>query len=150
MPVTSHDVARLAGVSQATVSAPCATTPVYRGDEGVCARPRNTRLRAERARSWPVDADHPARRARRRTAQHALPPADGPDPRRAAGRGYRMSLLAEHDDDVSVIDRLLDRSVDGAILMTTRLTAIRLPTLSAAACRSCSSTASVRSPTRRA
>ena len=31
-----------------------------------------------------------------------------------------MSLLAERDD-VSVIDRLLDRSVDGAILMTTRV-----------------------------
>jgi LacI family transcriptional regulator len=36
-------------------------------------------------------------------------------------RGYRMVLLAERGEEAALHERLLDRSVDGAILMTTRL-----------------------------
>ena len=122
MTVTSHDVARLAGVSQATVSR------ALRDDARVTASTR-ARVRQAAATLGYVPSELGRGLSTRTTRRVALVvelhntlyhQLMAPIHDELAGRGYRMSLLAERDD-VSVIDRLLDRSVDGAILMTTRV-----------------------------
>ena len=123
MAVTSHDVARLAGVSQATVSR------ALRGDARVTMDTR-TRVReaaqalgyvrSELGRGLSTRATHRVALVAelRNTLYHQLmlPIHDA-----LLERDYRMVLLAEHGDDAALHERLLDRSVDGAILMTTRL-----------------------------
>jgi LacI family transcriptional regulator, galactose operon repressor len=120
--VTSHDVARLAGVSQATVSR------ALRDDARVTAATRR-RVRDAAATLGYVPSELGRGLSTRTTRRVALVvelhntlyhQLMAPIHDELAARGYRMSLLAERDD-ASVTDRLLDRSVDGAILMTTRL-----------------------------
>ena len=111
MAVTSHDVARLAGVSQATVSR------ALRDDARVTAATR-ARVRqaaatlgyvpSELGRGLSTRTTRP-RRARRRAAQHALPPADGPDPRRA--RRARLPHVAARRARRRVGDRPPARSL---------------------------------------
>ena len=120
--MTSHDVARLAGVSQATVSR--ALRDDARVTEETKRRVRNAAtvlgyVRSELGRGLST-------RATRRIAlvvelenilyQVLL----GPIHDELLDRGYRMVLLAERSDG-GLEERLLDRSVDGAVLMTTRL-----------------------------
>jgi LacI family transcriptional regulator len=121
--VTSHDVARLAGVSQATVSR--ALRDDARVSEATKRRVRQAAsalgyVRSELGRGLST-------RATRRIAlvvelenalYHVLL---GPIHDELLDRGYRMVLLAERGDG-GLAERLLDRSVDGAVLMTTRLT----------------------------
>jgi LacI family transcriptional regulator len=121
--VTSHDVARLAGVSQATVSR--ALRDDARVSESTKRRVREAAgalgyVRSELGRGLSTQAT-------RRIAlvvelenalYHVLL---GPIHDELLDRGYRMVLLAERSDG-GLAERLLDHSVDGAVLMTTRLT----------------------------
>jgi LacI family transcriptional regulator len=105
--VTSHDVARLAGVSQATVSR------ALRDDVRVTAltkqRVREAAqalgyVRSELGRGLSTQATH--RVALVAELENTL---------------YHQLMAPIHSDDGALAERLLDRSVDGAILMTTRL-----------------------------
>jgi LacI family transcriptional regulator len=124
MSVTSHDVARLAGVSQATVSR------ALRGDTRVTAetqaRVREAAqalgyVRSELGRGLSTRATHRVALVAEleNTLYHQLM---GPIHDELGERGYGMVLLAQRGDEGALHERLLDRSVDGAILMTTRLT----------------------------
>ena len=123
MAITSHDVARLAGVSQPTVSR------ALRGSTRVAAETRAKVAAAARKLDYrPSDAGRSLRT--RETRQVAMvadldnplyPRLVGPIHDALAGLGYRMVVLAERGDEVATYERLLDRSVDAAILTTTLL-----------------------------
>jgi LacI family transcriptional regulator len=118
---TSHDVARLAGVSQPTVSR------ALRGD------PRVTQATRDRVRQAATELGYvPSELGRslstRSTRQVAMvadlrnalyPALVEPLHDRFAELGLRMVLLAERGDDRSTYERVLDRSVDGVVLTTT-------------------------------
>jgi LacI family transcriptional regulator len=120
--VTSHDVARLAGVSQATVSR--ALRDDRRVTEATKQRVRDAAkalgyVPSELGRGLSTRATHRIALVveLENTLYQALIPAIHDE---LLGHGYRMVLLAERGDG-GLAERLLDRSVDGAILMTTRL-----------------------------
>lgn len=125
---TSHDVARLAGVSQATVSR------ALRDDPRVTTATKRRVREAVKALGY-VRSELGRGLSTRATHRVALvveldnilfQQLIGPIHDELLDRGYRMVLLAERADG-GLAERLLDRSVDGAILMTTRLTS-SLPT----------------------
>ena len=121
MTVTSHDVARLAGVSQPTVSR------ALRADGQVSEQTRARVLAAAKELGY-VPSERGRILATRTTRQIAvvanidnalypqlMPPLH--DTFRA--RGYRTVLLAERGDEIVGDERLIDGSVDGAVLTTT-------------------------------
>ena len=121
MSVTSHDVARLAGVSQPTVSR------ALRGD-GRIADATRARIEQAAAELGYVPSEPGRSLSTRSTHQIAMvadfenplyPTLVGPLHDRFAEHGYRMVLLAERGDDQVTYARLLDRSVDAAVLTTT-------------------------------
>lgn len=123
MGVTSHDVARLAGVSQPTVSR------ALRGD-GRIAQATRERIEKAAAELGYVPSELGRSLSTRSTRQIAMvadlesplyPTLVGPLHDRFAEHGYRMVLLAERGDDQVTYARLLDRSVDAAVLTTTLL-----------------------------
>ncbi len=123
MGVTSHDVARLAGVSQPTVSR------ALRGD-GRIAQATRERIEKAAAELGYVPSELGRSLSTRSTRQIAMvadlesplyPTLVGPLHDRFARHGYRMVLLAERGDDQVTYARLLDRSVDAAVLTTTLL-----------------------------
>jgi len=119
--ITSHDVARHAGVSQPTVSR------ALRGDPRVAEATRQKVARA--AAELGYVTSELGRSLRTRTTRQIAMVADvrnalyptlvEPLHDRFAEHGLRMVLLAERGDDRSAYDRLLDRSVDGVVLTTT-------------------------------
>ena len=123
-PATSHDVARLAGVSQPTVSR------ALRDDPRVAEATRR-RVRDAAAQLAYV----PSRRGRslstRATGQVAVVVGDLGNPFYAEAVEHlhaaldaadrRMLVLTEPPDRAPDLERLLDGSIDGAILTTTRL-----------------------------
>lgn len=121
MTVTSHDVARLAGVSQPTVSR------ALRGDARVAPETRQKVLLAAADLGY-VTSELGRSLATRSTRQIAMvadlrnalyPSLVEPLHDRFAEHGLRMVLLAERGDDKVTYERLLDRSVDGVVLTTT-------------------------------
>lgn len=123
MSVTSRDVARLAGVSQPTVSR------ALRGD-GRIAQATRERIEKAAAELGYVPSELGRSLSTRSTRQIAMvadiesplyPTLVGPLHDRFAEHGYRMVLLAERGDDQVTYARLLDRSVDAAVLTTTLL-----------------------------
>ena len=123
MSVTSHDVARRAGVSQPTVSR------ALRGDGRIADA---TRARIEKAaRELGYVPSEPGRSLSTRATHQIAMVADlenplyptlvGPLHDRFADHGYRMVLLAERGDDQVTYGRLLDKSVDAAVLTTSLL-----------------------------
>ena len=122
MPVTSHDVARLAGVSQPTVSralridsqvSPVTRERVRRAAETLGYVPselgRSLSTRSTRQIAMVADVDNPL-----------YPQLVGPLHDAFAAQGYRMVLLAERDEELGGDERLLDGSVDGAVLTTSQ------------------------------
>lgn len=120
MAVTSHDVARLAGVSQPTVSR------ALRGDLRVSA-PTRDRIAAAAATLGYVPSERGRSLATRSTRQVAMvtdldnpsyPSLVAPLHDTLSAGGYRMVLLAERGDEKDSYGRLFDGSIDGAILTT--------------------------------
>jgi LacI family transcriptional regulator len=139
--VTSHDVARAAGVSQSTVSR------VLRNDERVASVTRDRVMAVASALGY-VPSDVGRSLATRSTRTIAIVVTDlanvfyphlvAPLHSEAWAQNYRMVLLTEeveplagdaiegvrapNEDEISpLLDRLLDRSTDGAVLTTSRL-----------------------------
>jgi LacI family transcriptional regulator len=121
MSTTSHDVARLAGVSQPTVSR------ALRGDPRVADATRD-RVRQAAAELGYVPSELGRSLSTRSTRQIAMvadlrnalyPALVEPLHDRFAELGLRMVLLAERGDDRVTYERVLDRSVDGVVLTTT-------------------------------
>ena len=121
MTVTSHDVARRAGVSQPTVSR------ALRGDPRVAEATRQKVLAAVAELGYVTS--ELGRSLRTRTTRQIAMVADlrnalyptlvEPLHDRFAEHGLRMVLLAERGDDRATYEKLLDRSVDGVVLTTT-------------------------------
>ena len=128
MNVTSRDVARLAGVSQPTVSR------VLRGDPRVLPETKERILRATRELGY-VTASV-GRSLRTNTTGQVAVVADLGNPLypflmapvhdELASAGLKMVLLTERTDDAVLSQHLLDRSVDG-VLLTTISRGSRLP-----------------------
>lgn len=125
MPVTSHDVARLAGVSQPTVSR------ALRPDSQVSAETRERVRQAAETLGY-VPSELGRSLSTRSTRQIAMvadvdnplyPQLVGPLHDAFAAQGYRMVLLAERDEELGGDERLLDGSVDGAVLTTSQRSA---------------------------
>lgn len=128
MNVTSRDVARLAGVSQPTVSR------VLRGDPRVLPETKQRILKATEELGY-VTASVGRSLSTQTTGQVAVV-ADLDNPfypfllawvhDELATAGLKMVLLTERTDDVLLSQHLLDRSVDG-VLLTTISSGSRLP-----------------------
>jgi LacI family transcriptional regulator len=121
MRVTSHDVARLAQVSQPTVSR------ALRGDPRVAEA---TRLRVlDAATQLGYVASELGRNLSTQTTRQVAMVADlrnalyptlvAPLHDRFAFHGFRMVLFAERGDDKGTYEQVLGRSVDGVVLTTT-------------------------------
>ncbi|TDD86844.1 LacI family transcriptional regulator [Actinomadura darangshiensis] len=121
MAITSHDVARLAGVSQPTVSR------ALRGDKRVSEATRQRVVQAATALGYvPSEA---GRSLSTRTTKRVgvmvtdltnpfYPHLIGPLHDELERRGYRMMLFAERSESAAADERLLDRSIDGVVLAT--------------------------------
>lgn len=121
MSITSHDVARFAGVSQATVSR------ALRRDPRVSATTQERVRDAADALSYvPSEAGrslstHTTRRIGVLVSDLAnpfYPYLVGPLHDELEQRGYRMMLLTERSDAALATEQLLDHSIDGAVLTT--------------------------------
>lgn len=124
MAATSHDVARMASVSQSTVSR------ALRGEPGMSAATRERIERAARTLSYvPMETGRSlATRATRRigvvSAELTNPfYPELVEPLRAQldRRGYRILLIPDSRAAPVAIERLVDGSLDGVILTTTVL-----------------------------
>ncbi|MGW8379076.1 LacI family DNA-binding transcriptional regulator [Streptomyces sp. ODS28] len=124
MSITSRDVARLAGVSQPTVSR------ALRGDPRVSAATRERVDRAVQALGYvPSEAGRSlvTRRTRRigtvvtDLANPFYPHLVGPLHDELDRRGYQMTLFTERSDAKVATERLLDGSLDGVVLMTSTI-----------------------------
>ncbi|MBQ6640826.1 MAG: LacI family DNA-binding transcriptional regulator [Saccharopolyspora sp.] len=121
MSITSHDVARFAGVSQATVSR------ALRGDPRVSAATQDRVRHAAQVLNYvPSEAGrslstHTTRRIGVLVSDLTnpfYPHLIGPLHDELERCGYRMMLLAERSDDALATEGLLDHSIDGAVLTT--------------------------------
>ncbi|MFV2172716.1 LacI family DNA-binding transcriptional regulator [Actinomadura sp. LOL_016] len=122
--ITSRDVARLAGVSQPTVSR------ALRGDVRVSAATRAKVREAAQALGYvPSEA---GRSLSTRTSRRIgvlvtdltnpfYPHLVGPLHDELGRLDYRMMLFTERTDEALAYERLLDRSIDGVVLATTTL-----------------------------
>ncbi|MEV8565170.1 LacI family DNA-binding transcriptional regulator [Streptomyces sp. NPDC051322] len=121
MAITSHDVARLAGVSQPTVSR------ALRDDHRVSVATREKVKRAAQALNYvPSEAGRTlATRSTRRIGvivtdltnpfyPHVVAPLHDELQR----LGYRMMLITERSDEAVAGENLLDQSLDGVVLAT--------------------------------
>lgn len=127
MTITSRDVARLAAVSQPTVSR------ALRGDERVSAATRERVVRAAEALGYvPSEAGRSlvTRRTRRvgtvitDLANPFYPHLVGPLHDELERHGYRMMMFAERTDSKVATERLLDGSLDGVVLMTSTIKSV--------------------------
>ncbi|GHF83397.1 LacI family transcriptional regulator [Amycolatopsis bartoniae] len=121
MTITSHDVARLAGVSQPTVSR------ALRGDHRVSEATRaRVRAAAEALGYVPSEAGRSlSTRSTRRIGvvvtdltNPFYPHLIGPLHDELEQHGYRMMLFTERSETALETERLLDRSIDGVVLTT--------------------------------
>ncbi|PXY28991.1 LacI family transcriptional regulator [Prauserella sp. PE36] len=124
MGITSRDVARLAGVSQPTVSR------ALRGDPRVSEETvRKVRMAAEALNYVPSEAGRSlSTRISHRIgvlvtdlANPFYPHLVGPLHDELEQRGYRMMLFTERSEAAASAERLVDRSIDGLVLATSTL-----------------------------
>jgi LacI family transcriptional regulator len=123
-PPTSHDVARLAGVSQPTVSR------ALRDEQYVSEETRRA-VREAAARLGYIPSHRGRSLSTRQTGQVGVVVSDLDNPfylqvldtvhHVLAADDLRMLVLTPDEDDDALAARLLDGSLDGAILTTTRL-----------------------------
>lgn len=128
-PTTGFDVARLAGVSQPTVSRALRNLP------GTSAKTRRRVIEAAKALSY-IPSDSARALSSRRTQRIAVvsealtnpyyPELVEPIRRQLAEQGYRTVLLTDRAEGAVELDELADGSYDGIILTTTTRTS-RLP-----------------------
>ncbi|GLZ15557.1 LacI family transcriptional regulator [Actinomadura sp. NBRC 104425] len=124
MGITSRDVARLAGVSQPTVSR------ALRGDPRISAETRRKVKEAAEALNY-VPSEAGRSLSTRSTKRIGVLVTDLTNPfyphlvaplhDELERLGYRMMLFTERSDEVIASERLLDRSIDGVVLTTTTL-----------------------------
>ncbi|GAB3715108.1 LacI family DNA-binding transcriptional regulator [Nocardiopsis nanhaiensis] len=127
MAITSHDVARLAGVSQATVSR------ALRGDTLVAAATKAKVLNAAEALGY-VPSAAGRNLATRRTGRIGVVITDLANPfyphlvsplhEEMDQRGYRMVVFAEHSEGDIAAEQLLDGSIDGVVLITAKVDSV--------------------------
>ncbi|MFC7342791.1 LacI family DNA-binding transcriptional regulator [Saccharopolyspora griseoalba] len=127
--ITSRDVARLAGVSQPTVSR------ALRGDQRVSEDTRQKVRRAAEALNY-VPSETGRSLSTRMTKRIGVVVTDltnpfyphliGPVHDELEAHGYRMMLFTERDETAVTSQRLLDRSIDGVVLATATVNS-RLP-----------------------
>jgi LacI family transcriptional regulator len=123
-PPTSHDVALAAGVSQPTVSR------ALRGDRSVTDATRHRVLQAAKSLGY-VPSDRGRSLATRRTRRIGVVVEDLDNPfylelldelhERLERADVRMIVLTPQRNDPERVERLVDGSIDGAILTTTHL-----------------------------
>jgi LacI family transcriptional regulator len=125
--ITSHDVARLAGVSQPTVSR------ALRDDARVSEETkRRVREAAVRLNYVPSDVGRALSSGRTRRIGLLVTDLDNefyahiiaPMHRELERRGYQLMLHTESGDSETVVERLLANGLDGVILATTTLDAV--------------------------
>jgi LacI family transcriptional regulator len=123
--VTSHDVARLAGVAQPTVSR------ALRDEKGVSAATRRRVREAARSLGYvPSQAGRAlsTRRSRKigvisaELSNPFYPALLGPLHDALAGHGYRTVLFTDRGERPVELDPLLDGSLDGVVLTTSERT----------------------------
>ncbi|NKY32538.1 LacI family transcriptional regulator [Nocardia speluncae] len=129
MPITSRDVARLAGVSQPTVSR------ALRGDPRVAADTRARVQEAAEALGY-VPSEAGRSLVTRRTKRIGIVVSDltnpfyphllGPLHDELEKHSYRMMVFTERSDNQVPLEQLVDGSIDGAVLLTSNLDS-RLP-----------------------
>lgn len=129
MPITSRDVARLAGVSQPTVSR------ALRGDPRVAAETRARVQEAVEALGY-VPSEAGRSLVTRRTKRIGIVVSDltnpfyphllGPLHDELEKHSYRMMVFTERSDNQVPLEQLVDGSIDGAVLLTSNLDS-RLP-----------------------
>jgi LacI family transcriptional regulator len=122
--ITSRDVARLAGVSQPTVSR------ALRDDQRISAGTRRKVQEAAVALGY-VPSEAGRSLSTRMTKRMGVLVTDLTNPfyphlvaplhDELERLGYRMMLFAERSDEVTAYERLLDRSIDGVVLTTATL-----------------------------
>ena len=126
--ITSHDVARAAGVSQATVSRALRNLPGTAPRDAGRRSPGRRRavVPPQRLGPEPGDPEHAAGRCCRRGADQPLLPAARraraalPRPRRPANRArHRPAGGGQSATPGVTVDDLADGSYDGVVLMTT-------------------------------
>ncbi|WP_410599599.1 LacI family DNA-binding transcriptional regulator [Amycolatopsis sp. lyj-90] len=124
MAITSHDVARLAGVSQATVSR------ALRGDPRVTSTTLDRVRQAAQALNYvPSEAGRSLSTSSSRRIGVVIsdltnpfyPHLVGPLHDELERLDYRMMLFTERTESAIATQRLLDRSIDGVVLATATL-----------------------------
>ncbi|MGV9924575.1 LacI family DNA-binding transcriptional regulator [Nocardia rhamnosiphila] len=124
MPITSRDVARLAGVSQPTVSR------ALRGDPRVAAETRARVQEAVTALGY-VPSEAGRSLVTRRTRRIGIVVSDltnpfyphllGPLHDELEQHAYRMMVFTERSDNQVPLEQLVDGSIDGAVLLTSNI-----------------------------
>ena len=121
MTITSHDVARLAGVSQATVSR--ALRDDHRVSEATRERVHQAAaalgyVPSEAGRSLSTRSTHRVGVVVTDLTNPFYPHLIGPLHDELERHGYRMMLFTERSETALDLERLLDRSIDGVVLTT--------------------------------
>ncbi|MGI3786728.1 MAG: LacI family DNA-binding transcriptional regulator [Janthinobacterium lividum] len=127
MVVTSHDVARLAGVSQPTVSRALRDSPKVSGATRQRVREAASALGyvpSDTGRALSVGRTHRVGLVVTDLANQFYTHTIAPMHHALESLGYQLVLLTEDSDSAVVAERLLSNSLDGVLLATTTLDSV--------------------------